>query len=1057
MPDEDSNPDVPFQDGDWLIDSQNPGDPGQFTGRVQRMTRGRVLLQLRFPSGRLAFRPMDVLSSQPGTDENNPWEHPEKFGDLGDLQRLVTFEKLRGTLNEVIYSMEAAQIDFYPYQFKPVLKFINSPTERLIIADEVGLGKTIEAALIWMELQARRQARRLLVVCPPILQAKWREELRSKFQLDARLVDFRDLQQEMAELKTNGPAHPFVAITSYERLRSPKPELAQLDEEPESDDEGSPKTRFLRQLNHWKKNLSYDAFDLVIFDEAHYMRNPATTTYRLGECLAASAGAVLCVSATPINNRNADLHTLLRLIDEDFFESQGMFEDLLEANLPAVKTIRALSRSTIDQELLREGVQGMGESPYVRESPLFEQLLELLDELDESDKSQVTRAQDLAEKLNLMGGYINRTRRVQVAENRPVRVPVTLTVTYTDEEMKLYRAILDIVQRRCRQDNRPFHVFKVMGIQLRAASCLPVFAAEMKSGRYGELSDLYAESLGGFSWDTDEFDVQEEIDDFEQEQEMRKLLDHDFEAFDTKYQKLVESLQKGDLKEEKAVIFAYYRATLAYLRRRLIADGINVTVIHGGVDQEQRWEELERFKDPNGPRVLLSSEVGSEGIDLQFCRVVVNYDLPWNPMRVEQRIGRIDRVGQTADKLNVVNFKVSGTIEERLFDRLHSKMLLFANALGDLESTIGEEVKNLTIELLSNSLTEEQQNQRVEHTEQVLEKRILQIEELEKDGDALMALSDYVQKKVTEGRDLGRYIQAEELEDYLVDFFENHFKGSEVNQNTPSDRCLTLRLSPEAQTSLSDFIKNDHSLIARPLRQREFSITFHRDMLERLPVGKRKRIHFMNHISPLIRWCTEITKQREADFYPISALELKKTNLPVGEYAYLVQRWRMDGLVPRENLAYGIVSLEDGKLLPAEQAEGIFNSLLRNGSSWDYAAVEPETWSTAKGNLEDKLSARLNKSYDGFEAENENAEQVKKQRVANFFDRRIATDKKALATLVMKGRSDRVIKATEARLANAQNNKKRRLSELQGGAKTDLTYNDVAAGIFRVVEGEENA
>jgi hypothetical protein len=134
------------------------------------------------------------------------------FGKVRDLQRLITYEKLKGTLHEVIYSMEAAQIDFYPYQFKPVLKFINSPTERLIIADEVGLGKTIESALIWMELQARRQAQRLLVLCPKILSEKWREELRGKFLLDARIGDFSELEREIAELKQAGPDHSSVLI-----------------------------------------------------------------------------------------------------------------------------------------------------------------------------------------------------------------------------------------------------------------------------------------------------------------------------------------------------------------------------------------------------------------------------------------------------------------------------------------------------------------------------------------------------------------------------------------------------------------------------------------------------------------------------------------------------------------------------------------------------------------------------------------------------------------------------------------------------------------------------
>src|SRR5690606_2076758 len=123
-----------------------------------------------------------------------------RFGRLRDLQRLLTFEKLKGTLHEVIYSMEAAQIDFYPYQFKPVVKFIDSPAERLVIADEVGLGKTIESMLIWMELVARRQAKRLLIVCPNLLKEKWQTELRTKFTIDARIVGYRDVADVLKDL-----------------------------------------------------------------------------------------------------------------------------------------------------------------------------------------------------------------------------------------------------------------------------------------------------------------------------------------------------------------------------------------------------------------------------------------------------------------------------------------------------------------------------------------------------------------------------------------------------------------------------------------------------------------------------------------------------------------------------------------------------------------------------------------------------------------------------------------------------------------------------------------
>ena len=195
---------IPFKLGEWVTDRNKPGQPGQYTGKF-RVVGPHIMVQLLYAGGSTSYRPQTCLEPMTGAP-NSISDQLRKghFGGISDLQRLITYEKLKGTLHEVIYSMDAAQIDFYPYQFKPVLKFINSPTERLIIADEVGLGKTIESALIWMELQARRQAKRLLVICPKILAQKWRLELRSKFLIDARIVEFRELQQEITDLKKDG-------------------------------------------------------------------------------------------------------------------------------------------------------------------------------------------------------------------------------------------------------------------------------------------------------------------------------------------------------------------------------------------------------------------------------------------------------------------------------------------------------------------------------------------------------------------------------------------------------------------------------------------------------------------------------------------------------------------------------------------------------------------------------------------------------------------------------------------------------------------------------------
>lgn len=263
-----------------------------------------------------------------------------EFGRAEDLRRVLTFEKLRGSLDDLLYSMDAAQIDFLPYQFRPVLKFIDSPTERLLIADEVGLGKTIESALIWLELQGRRDAKRLLVVCPNMIAGKWRRELRVKFGFHAELGGSEQLRQAVAGFEKEGERLRFARICTYTGLRPPKsdlPHLAYDDEE-----EISPRGQLARTLINWEQPSETKLFDLVIFDEAHYMRNPEASTSRLGTTITNAAEAVLCVSATPVNNRSTDLFTLLRFLDPDVFESQFLFGILLAENQPAVAVMRAL-------------------------------------------------------------------------------------------------------------------------------------------------------------------------------------------------------------------------------------------------------------------------------------------------------------------------------------------------------------------------------------------------------------------------------------------------------------------------------------------------------------------------------------------------------------------------------------------------------------------------------------------------------------------------------------------------------------------------------------------
>jgi hypothetical protein len=448
--------------------------------------------------------------------------------------------------------------------------------------------------------------------------------------------------------------------------------------------------------------------------------------------------------------------------------------------------------------------------------------------------------------------------------------------------------------------------------------------------------------------------------------------------------------------------------------------------------------------------VLLSSEVGSEGIDLQFCRIVVNYDLPWNPMRVEQRIGRVDRVNQTADRISIVNFKVRNTIEERLYERLHEKLMVFANSLGDLESLIGHEVQTLTIDLLSKNLSEAEECLRIERTERVIAERALQVQNLEDTGETLVALSDYVQRKIEEDRGRGRYIQPRELTDYVVEFFELSFQGTEIDHNTPSPDCMRIRLSAEAHRSLQTYLADDRSLSARILRQREITITFSSDARKALPEKAKRTVNFVNHLSPLVRWMTAHMQQEAGRFYDTSALCLTSDQIRPGEYCYRVERWGLKGLVNREHLAYGVWNLETGQVLSAKVAEAVFNDVLRRGRDWDQLLPTFDIVTDAYRGLDQILQDRFAKAVNDYCDENTTAIRMKKERVAAFFDRRIAQDQQRLNTLRAGGRSESLVRATEKRIENEQDARAQKLGDLEDRSEVEPERAEIAGGVFRV-------
>ena len=1018
-----------------------PAECGTLTGKEQQ-AGGLRLLHVRWDSGSMSMIPERLLEAVPeGIEGLDDHVSKPRFGHVDDLRRLLTFEKLKGALHDFIYSMDAARIQFMEYQYKPVLKFIDSPTERLLIADEVGLGKTIEASLIWLELQARRNARRLLVVCPGMLAEKWKTELREKFGIDADIVTPVSAIEQARHIQQSGrhsPAHWIVTYTSCRPMGYDWEALG----DPESDKPLSRRGKFLKMM----RDLSVEDpfFDLVVFDEAHVMRNSETSTSRLGRILSECTRALLCVSATPVNNKSDDLFSLLRLLDEDFFSSRPLFDLLLDENAPAISAMNTLMKSPLDLPRLQESLSSLKESSMVGNLPVLARTIELADTLNPDDRSEVVRLQGAVEDLNVLGSYVSRTRRRQVKERRAIRRVKVLPVHFSDPEKRFYRGVTTGVRLRVEQEGGNFSIFHLITPQLRMASCIPAMIDAYRNGRLDDLDYFITSNL-----DSDE-DENTEGNTFKQtvEQLTKELREYDFAANDSKYNAFKEYILR-ELKGEKAVLFSFFKGTLFYLLKRLSNDGIKVDVIHGGINQEERNHTIQRFRETNEIQILLSSEVGSEGIDLQFCHVMVNYDLPWNPMRVEQRIGRIDRVGQKSEVLTIVHFKAAGTIEERLYDKLHKKLGIFENSLGDLEAVLGEETERLGRELLSRQLSEEEESRMIDQTELAIESRLNQMEQLEQSGSTLIAHGDFIADRVGTQRGMKRYISPLDLEIYVKDFFGRNFPGCREGWNNPMDGTFTFDLTIEAADSLKEFVSKGKHPSHPGISHRKVWGTFDPKIAEEVFQGKKIPLH--NHLSPFIRWMTQRNEYQPSSTHPLSAFCWNTSILEPGLYAYRLQRWNLQGLRKQEYLSYALIQLGDENPFLPLDAEKHVGEALQQAHPWNYPEIDITQWKIAQECLKESQALLFDRECYDFQARNETLLQVQKAQVNRHFNRRLGTDMRRLDTMRLKGRRESMIRLVESNIHKDRDRRSHRLDSLEAKATFLPEVADLGAGVIKVV------
>jgi len=533
-----------------------------------------------------------------------------------------------------LHAINVSQVDPLPHQIKAVYDYIlERPRVRFLLADDPGAGKTIMAGLALKEMQQRKLVERCLVVSPGHLQEQWQREMKEKFRTNFRIIQREGIRSSWAE---NIWEEQNYCITSMDFAKQED---------------------ILQTMNNVQ-------WDLVIVDEAHKMaayqrgdKIEKTQRYRLGELLSEQSMHLLFLTATPHKGDEQNFRLFLDLLEP------GMFSDL---------------------EILRETLR---------------------------DEQTTILLRRLKEDLRGLDGE-------KIFPPRKVR---TVRFSFNRHEEQLYRNVTEYVQDYFDQAKENRHIsFALMVLQRRLSSSVPAILKSLERRR-SRLRDLHEEikelekATGGLGLPEEyrrikglsEQEVEEQMEDMPEaerekmEERMEKLtiaenieqLEAEIRQLDSLVEEARQTNQQGiesklqSLKDEildrlddrKLLIFTQFRDTLSHLVDELREWGYSVTTIHGGMNLDARIDAEYQFK--HNKQIMVATEAAGEGINLQFCSWMVNYDIPWNPNRLEQRMGRVHRYGQD-EEVHIFNMITRDSMEGEVLDKLFDKLNRMKEHLG---------------------------------------------------------------------------------------------------------------------------------------------------------------------------------------------------------------------------------------------------------------------------------------------------------------------------------------------------------------------------------------
>lgn len=1019
----------------------DPSRIGVLTEKI-KPRRGKNVHYVQFPeqASWISEDALELVSD--GVDDIYSLLNKNQFGRVSDLRRNLTYIQLSGRLANLVYSMDTTNTEFYAYQYKPVLSFLDAPSKGILIADEVGLGKTIEAGLIWTELRARFDARRLMIVCPAMLREKWKDELSNRFGVEATLMNANDLCDELKRSRSQYPPGRAI-ICSYDGLRPPK--SATDNENDDFSQKESPREKLAKLLDNAAG--AEPLFDLIVFDEAHKLRNAESATSKLGRLLRDTSEHLVLLSATPINLHNQDLYQLLNIVDEDTFSNEHVFPNILTANAPLIKAQKVtLDRTSSWDDISALLIQAQKHYLLANNSQLRKILNERLTSNELLlDSNRITLANRI-ERCDLLSKVLTRTRKAEVKELRVVREIFAPHVEMTEAETELYEKVSEIVHRYAMGKDINAG-FLLASPQRQLSSCMyaAVWSWTNKKGIDGfqTYEDFGVETSSTQSSAPLMASIASGVIGTVELDELRKN--------DSKFNALQSVL--GDFFEdaptEKIILFSYFRATLTYLSERLSELGYKSEILMGGM-KESKQNIINRFKSDDSIKVLLASEVASEGVDLQFCRILINYDLPWNPMKIEQRIGRIDRHGQKSDKISILNFCYHDTIDQRIYQRLYERLDIFQNALGDLEAILGEKINVLTKQLLCEKLSGAQEEARIEQTSLAIEQLRQTENELESQASNLIAHSGHILQEVKAAHDFSKRVTEYDLMIFVKDFLERHCQGFEFFQIEPGDYLFEIKLPAIISAELHKFIAT------RKLQGLTVLDSGHRQKCRFLNkvVSVKDGEEIINQTHPFIQFVCHKLREIDEAFMPLVSLTISNNELPnleSGIYVAVVKRISFVGVRIEEKLVARVKHIDNNSILNTELSMDIVNTLRLKANDWPEAkqVVNSEQIEEQFDICDDLLENDYQFDASQKSAENEDRVSFQIESAKKHFERQILSRESALYKHQQAKRNS-LVKATEGHIRKIKERFEQREAELEIHEQFTHRIDDVCHVVLNV-------